>query len=182
MWKKLTLSFLALSFIAAANLRLCCSVTVDGQELDGLYSPFTVDRGERAALAAAEEILEGPARLPQAERSWRLSLRPASGQTPQLSAALLEATAGVELAQGVYVDGVYLGSVSDRAELQNELKQFILGQLPTWAETGYLSQGLDFREQFGRSGSTTPVEDMVLLCSGMAPVLYSDGKGYVARA
>lgn len=182
MGKKILFLVLALGFMALANLRLCCSVTVDGQELEGLYSPFTADRGQRAAQAAAEEILEGPALLCQAERRWKLSLRPASGQAPQLSAALLEATAGVELTQGVYVDGVYLGSVSHKAELQNELKQFIQAQLPTWAETGYLSQGIDFREQFGRSGSTTPVEDMVLLCSGMAPVLYSDGKGYVAMA
>ena len=89
---------------------------------------------------------------------------------------------GVERSEGVYVSGVYLGSVADREALFSSLRQFITGQLPTWAETGYLRQELVTRPQYGRSGSQTPVEDMVLLVSGMAPVLYSDGQGYVASA
>lgn len=47
MWKKLLLSALALSLTAAANLHLCCSLWVDGHELEGLYSPSDLDRGER---------------------------------------------------------------------------------------------------------------------------------------
>lgn len=120
--------------------------------------------------------------MPELRRHWRLSFLPAGGTVPDISAALLDRTNGVELTQGVYVSGVYLGSVSDRSELYSELRQFITGQLPTWAESGYLSQEMITRPQYGRTGSQTPVDDMVLLVSGMAPVMYSDSKGYISNA
>ena len=182
MWKKFLLSALALLFVAAANTHLCCSLWVDGQALPGTYRLTDRDQARTAAAAAAEEIVSGPAQQPRLRQRYHLRLRPASGTVPELSAALLDATPGVERSEGVYVSGVYLGSVADREELFGSLRQFITGQLPTWAETGYLSQELVTRPQYGRAGSQTPVEDMVLLVSGMAPVLYSDGQGYVARA
>ncbi len=182
MGRKLLLLTLALVFAAAANMSLCCTVTVEGRELEGVYPLSAVDRGWAAASAAAEEILSGPAGLPELEKSYRLSLRPARGESAGISSAVLESTPGVELNQGVYVNSVYLGSVEQREELLGELRQFITGQLPSWAQWGYLSQELSFREQYGSAGSTTPVEDMVLLISGMAPVMYSDGEGYVAMA
>lgn len=182
MWKKLLLSALALSFAAAANTHLCCSLRVDGQELAGVYAPAAADRARTAAAAAAEEIVAGPAQVPRLSQRYRLSLRPAGGTVPEISAALLDATAGVERSEGVYVSGVYLGSVRSREELLSSLQQFITGQLPTWAASGYLSQELNTRPQYGRAGSQTPVEDMVLLVSGMAPVMYSDGQGYIASA
>lgn len=182
MWKKLLLSVLALGFAAVANTHLCCSLRVDGQTLNGLYTPVGADRAQTAAAAAAEEILSGPAQLPQLRRHYCLRLRPGDGTVPEISTALLDATAGVEHSEGVYVSGVYLGSVESREELFGSLRQFITGQLPTWAESGYLSQELVTRPQYGRSGSQTPVEDMVLLVSGMAPVMYSDGRGHIASA
>lgn len=182
MWKKLLLSVAALGFAALSNMHLCCTLSVGGQELDGLYSPFTADRGTVAAGMAAEEIVAGPAQLPELRRRYRLSLLPAGGSSPEVSDALLRQTPGVALSQGVFVNSVYLGCVEDREELLHALRQFIMNQLPTWAETGYLSQEMTIRPQYSRSGSQTPVEDMVLLVSGMAPVMYSDGEGYVARA
>ena len=182
MGRKLLLLILALVFMAAANFRLCCAVAVEGRELEGLYPLYAVDRGRTAASAAAEEISSGAVRLPELSKSYRLSLRPAQGESAQISSAILDSTAGVELYQGVYINSVYLGSVEQREELLGELRRFITGQLPSWAEHGYLSQELSFKEQYGRTGGATPVEDMVLLVSGMAPVMYSDGEGYVARA
>ena len=182
MWKKFLLSALALLVVAAANTQLCCSLWVDGQALPGIYRLADRDRARTAAGAAAEEIVSGPAQQPRLHQRYHLRLRPTSGTVPELSAALLDATPGVERSDGVYVSGVYLGSVADREALFSSLRQFITGQLPTWAETGYLSQELVTRPQYGRAGSQTPVEDMVLLVSGMAPVLYSDGRGYVASA
>lgn len=182
MWKKLLLSALALSFVAAANTHLCCSLRIEGQELAGLYAPGTVERACIAAAAAAEEIVEGPVRMPQLRQCYRLCLRTASGTVPEISTALLDAMEGVERSEGVYVSGVYLGSVRNREALFSSLQQFITGQLPSWAEMGYLSQELQTRTQYGRAGGQTAEEDMVLLVSGMAPVMYSDGQGYVASA
>ena len=182
MWKKFLLLALALGFATATNMHLCCSLWVDGQALPGIYRLADRDRARTAAGAAAEEIVSGPAQQPRLHQRYHLRLRPASGTVPELSAALLDATPGVERSEGVYVSGVYLGSVADQEALFSSLRQFITGQLPTWAESGYLSQELVTRPQYGRAGSQTPVEDMVLLVSGMAPVLYSDGRGYVANA
>ncbi len=182
MGRKILLLTAALAFLWLSNLKLCCAVTVDGRELEGLYSLSAADRGLRAAEAAAEEISPGPALPPELSRSYRLSLRPAQGSPAEISSAMLDSTPEVELHQAVYISGVYLGSVEQREELLSSLRQFIMGQLPSWAEHGYLSQELSFREQYGRSGGTTPGEDMVLLVSGMAPVMYSNGEGYVAMA
>lgn len=52
--------------------------------------------------------------------------------------------------------------------------------MPTWAVNGYLSRGVEFRTQYSRTGSETNEDDMILLVTGMAPVLYSDGSGYVS--
>ena len=177
MWKKFLLLALALGFATATNMHLCCSLWVDGQALPGIYRLADRDRARTAAGAAAEEIVSGPAQQPRLHQRYHLRLRPASGTVPELSAALLDATPGVERSEGVYVSGVYLGSVADREELFGSLRQFITGQLPTWAETGYLSQELVTRPQYGRAGSQTPVEDMVLLVSGMAPAVYTDQDG-----
>lgn len=182
MWKKLLLSAAALGFAALSNMHLCCTLSVGGQELEGRYSPFTVDRAAVAAGMAAEEIVPGQPQLPELRRRYQLSLLPAGGASPEISNALLCQTPGVALNQGVFVNSVYLGYVADREELLVTLRQFIMNQLPSWAETGYLSQEMTIRPQYGRSGGQTPAEDMVLLVSGMAPVMYSDGEGYVARA
>lgn len=182
MGRKILLLAAALAFLWLSNLRLCCAVRVEGRELEGLYSLSAADRGRSAARAAAEEIARGPALLSEPELSYRLSLRPAGGGSAEICSAMLESSPQVELQQAVYINSVYLGSVEQREELLTALRQFITGQLPSWAEHGYLSQELSFKEQYGRTGGATPVEDMVLLISGMAPVMYSDGEGYVARA
>lgn len=182
MWKKLLLSAAALGFAVLSNMHLCCTLSVGGQELEGLYSPFTVDRAAVAAGMAAEEIVPGQPQLPELRRRYQLSLLPAGGSSPEVSDALLRQTPGVALNQGVFVNSVYLGCVENRDELVHKMQQFIINQLPTWAVTGYLSQEMTIRPQYGRSGSQTPVEDMVLLISGMAPVMYSDGEGYIANA
>ena len=79
----------------------------------------------------------------------------------------------------VYVGGVRLGSVPDSAEFQTGLDSYIRNTMPTWAVNGYLSRGVEFRTQYSRTGSETNEDDMILLVTGMAPVLYSDGSGYV---
>ena len=78
--------------------------------------------------------------------------------------------------------GVRLGSVPDSAEFQTGLDSYIRNTMPTWAVNGYLSRGVEFRTQYSRTGSETNEDDMILLVTGMAPVLYSDGSGYVSMA
>ena len=60
MRKKTALFILALLLTAAANLRPCCELSVDGNRLSGLYSISCADAGERAAAAAAERLDDMP--------------------------------------------------------------------------------------------------------------------------
>ena len=176
MYKKLLLLVLALMFMAFSNLRVCCRLTVDGEAVPGSFSPVSADIAVTAAERAAEEILPGSADMPDTERHYMLSLSRPDGSRAELADALLTVNSAV------YVGGVRLGSVPDSAEFQTGLNSYIRNTMPTWAVNGYLSRGVEFRTQYSRTGSETNEDDMILLVTGMAPVLYSDGSGYVSMA
>lgn len=177
MWKKPVLLALALAFMLIANLDLCCRVTVNGRELEGLYSPSALDRSETAAACAAEEILSGRAVMPELERSYRLSLRPAGSGSAFVTGSLLRSVTGVKLANGVFVNGVPLGTVADSGVLFEKLRDYIGVQMPNAAVFGSISGELRVRPVYSRSNRDTDYYDMILLVSGMAPVFYLDESG-----
>lgn len=179
MWKKAVLGLLSLMFAVGANFDVCCKAVVNGQELDGLYSPFAVDKSMEAATAAAEELLPTPAVMPKLSKRYRLSLRPADGDARDVSDAVLRSVTGVRLADGVFVNGVYMGSVEDGSELFLHLREFILNQMPNAAVFGNISGKATIQKIYGRSNRMTDYDDMVLLISGMAPVIYVDENGKV---
>lgn len=177
MWKKIALCLFSLLFMLGTNFRLCCRAAVGGRQLEGLFSPFDIDRCETAAAAAAEEIVQGPALLPRVERSLSLSLSPPGGDMLELTDTALRSVTGVKLVDGVFVNGVYLGSVEDGDRLFEGLRGFIDRQMPTAAVAGNISGELEIRRIYSRSNSFTPDRDMLLLISGMAPVIYVDESG-----
>lgn len=177
MWKKLMLACFSLLFMFVANLDICCQVSVCGTRLSGLYSPFALDRSETAAVAAAQEILEGPAPSPHLERTYCLSLRPAEGDGRYVTDAALRSITGVRLNQGVFINGKYLGCVEDGTVLFETLRSFILNQMPNAAVFGNISGQVQVRSIYGRTGQNVDYDDMVLLISGMAPVIYTDQSG-----
>lgn len=177
MWKKLAMGLAALALLLLSNMELCCRLTVNGQELDGLYSLSAVDRSETVAALAAEEILPGPAVMPRISRSYRLSLSPPQGDSQALTGRVLRSVTGVKLAQGVFVNGVPLGTVEDGDRLFAELRSFISGQMPNAAVYGSISGELRVRPIYSRSNRDTDYADMLLLISGMAPVIYVDETG-----
>lgn len=177
MWKKGILLLLAAALVVGANMDVCCTVAVNGQELDGLYSPFAADKSLEAAAAAAEELLAAPAVLPKMSKHYRLSLRPAQGDARDISDAALRSVYGVRLADGVFVNGVYMGSVEDGDELFLHLREFILNQMPNAAVFGNISGKATVRKIYGRASRMTDYDDMVLLITGMAPVIYVDENG-----
>ena len=182
MYKKLLLLVLALMFMVFSNLRVCCRLTVDGEAVPGSFSPVSADIAVTVAERAAEEILPGFADMPDTERHYMLSLSRPDGSRAELADALLRSTPGVTVNSAVYVGGVRLGNVPDSAEFQTGLNSYIRNTMPTRAVNGYLSRGVEFRTQYSRTGSETNEDDMILLVTGMAPVLYSDGSGYVSMA
>lgn len=177
MWKKLALGIFALLFALGSNMDLCCRVWVNGCEMPGLYSPFAVDKSRTVASAAAEEIVSGPAASPAVSQRLALSLRPAEGDGRVLSDAALRSVTGVKLAQGVFINGVFLGCVADGPELFSRLRGFIESQMPSAAVFGNISGEVKVRPIYSRTNQEVDYEDMVLLISGMAPVIYTDKSG-----
>ena len=177
MGKKLTLVTLALLLLAASNLKLNCRVTVNGREVEGLYSLSAVDDAATVAALAAEEILQGPAVMPEMRRAYCLSFVPPDGDSPTLTDALLCSVTGVKLADVAYVNGTRLGIVEDGEELRARLERFIGSQMPTTAVSGSISGQLQIQKLYSRTNRATNYDDMVLLVTGMAPVIYVDDTG-----
>ena len=180
MRKKLLWACLSLAFLVAVNLNICCRVSINGRTLEGLYSPAQLRRCEEAATAAAEEILPGHAVGPLIERQYCLSLIPAKGGLRPVTDTLLRSYTGVKSEDGVYVNGIFLGVVEDGEVLREKLRGFIENQMPNRAVFGNISGKMEIREVYTRSNRRTNDEDMLLLISGVAPVIYLDSEGRLA--
>ena len=128
--KKAALLLVSLLLVAAANLRLVYSVSVDGAPLEGSWSRQSVENAYDAAMAAAEEVARGGAVPPELETEARLSILPARGEVSELAEAILCSAGGVEMAWAVSVDGVELGCVGDISALSEQLESVIGSQIP----------------------------------------------------
>lgn len=182
MWKKLLMLSAALLLLIASGLHLSCRVSIDGRELEALYSPAVLRRATLTAERTAEEICREAASMPEVERRWQISFRPANGDTKTLSDTLLKSSPEVMSACGVYVKNVRLGSVGSEKALRERLDRFIVGQQPNWACGGFIRDPIVARREYTREAPLTTLDDMALLISGMSPVLYFDDEGYIARA
>lgn len=168
---------LALLALLGAHLHPQYRVSVEGAELPGCYSAAALRQGLRAAEEAAGEILRYEAKMPALERRLRLKLRPAGDDIPALTAALLRPVSGLTLADAVYVNGVPLGTVADGERFCERLRDSIRTQMPLAAVSGNISGRLELRRVYARAEASTDDADMVLLVTGMAPVVYLDGSG-----
>ena len=146
----------------------------------GTYSASVLRRGERAAGEAAEEILRYDAKMPAISRRLRLSFRRSEGEARELTEALLQRVSGVTTADAVYVNGIRLGTVADGERLCEKLRGEILGQMPMHAVSGNISGRLELRRVYTRADTNSEEEDMIRRITGMAPVIYLDGKGKLA--
>ncbi len=182
MIKRVLLLPLALGLLLMAHLRPGCDFEVAGEHLRLGCTPAAAERAQRAALAAAEEILPGEAVLPAVKTRVRLRLRARADTAPELADALLRATPGVALRETVWVGERCLGAVSDGAAFSACLRDYLYNTRPSWASGGVLSQPLTLCRTYGRAGYAAAPGDMVLLVTGTAPVLWYDGAGNVAEA
>ena len=167
----------ALLFLFAAHLQPCCRVTLDGQYVPGLYSPAAVRAGFRAARAAVEELLPGGAEHPTLRVGIRLRLRPAEDSAAALSEALLLRTDGVAEADGVRVNGVALGAVSNGEALIEALRETIRAAMPDGAAVGNLGGTLSIRRVYTRSGCEKESAALVTQILRLAPAFYLDENG-----
>lgn len=180
MWKKIILSLFALSLTAAANLHISYTVSVNGQELAGHYSPACAKEAYRISALAAEELCADEERLPAVKARRSLRLGSDENDVPAFTDCVLRKTGGVEAARLVYVNGKRLGAVSEDCALRELLERNIVSQMPNAAVSGSYAGRIRVSPRYTRADTLTPEGDMVLLISGMAPVLYVDGAGQPA--
>ncbi len=171
---------LGLALLAAANLRPAYRVRVSGEALPELYSLRQTETCMAAARAAAEEILLEESGEPRLERRFCLCLGRPSGSEAALTDALLRSVPGIGVSDAVWVNGTRLGTVADGERLCALLRASILGQMPHAAVSGSISGQLSLERVYTRAGQDTPDRDMVLLITGMAPVIYVDEQGRLA--
>lgn len=121
MWKKLALGVFALLFALGSNMDLCCRVWVNGCEMPGstLLLPWT--KAARWPRPRQKRSFPGPPQALRCRGGLPLSLHPAEGDGRVLSDAALRSVTGVKLAQGVFINGVFLGCVADGPELFSRL-------------------------------------------------------------
>lgn len=178
--KKLVISFCALLLMLMAHMNVGWQLSLGGSRLEGCYSTDCIRRAELTARLAAEEILPGKALLPKLERRLHFSLKAPSEDVSTLSHAMLLKTPGLCLNDFVLVNGECIGCVEDGDRLRQELKSFVLNQMPNAACSGSYTGDIDIVPRYTRSGKHTPYDNMVLLVSGMAPVVYVDAEGRLA--
>ena len=178
--KKALLLTLALMFAVCSHLRPHCDFTVEGGHVKTGCTIQAAKNAKAAALAAAEEILPGKVTLPEAKTRLHFSLRVGADTAPVLSDALLRATPGVLSGDGVFLDGKALGTVADGKALRRELREYIDNTLPSWANSGSVGGYLELRGQYTRAALEVPPEDMIMLITGLSPVMYTDGNGRVS--
>ena len=182
MLKKSLLLLTALLFAVCAHLRpVCTLVFSDGTSAPGC-GVWNCLLAERAAHAAAEEILRGVAVSPAAEKRLHLSLKQPAADARRVSDALLRAVPGVALRDEVRVNGRMLGWVEDGEALREALGVYIRDTRPAWASGGVLNGELTLRRLYTRDTHLTGQRDMLLLITGAAPVFYYDQTGRYARA
>ncbi len=174
------LLLLALGLVLGSHLRPVYRIRVEGESLPGRYSLRQLRVGTEQAGEIGEEILGSAEALPAAEKRLCLTLRRADGDPGSLTEALLRHTRGIQRADEVRVNGIRLGNVEDGESLQRALQRSIRGQMPRRAVSGSISGRLELRRVYTRAGSCTPNSDMVLLITGMAPVIYLDPEGKLA--
>lgn len=177
---KILLMALALGLVLTSHLRPVFRITVQGEALPGRYSLQQARAGEARAREIAEEILGSADTLCIPEKRLCLGLCRADGEAAALTEALLARTEGIQRAAEVRVNGVRLGNVEDEGSLRRALQRSIRGQMPLRAVSGSISGKLELLPVYTRSGSCTPNSDMVLLITGMAPVIYLDPEGKLA--
>ncbi len=180
MWKKFSVLLFALLLFLAANLNVGWKISVNDTLLPGCYSSRQIKESTKIAHIAAEEISRFHSSAPELRKSLRLSFRPASADSRVLNDYMLLYSGGIELADGVFVNGVQLGTVESGTVLSEKLRDYIRNQMPNVAVFGSISGKMLIRPVFSTVDHYTNYDDMILLVSGMAPVFYVDKNGHIA--
>ena len=72
-----------------------------------------------------------------------------------------------------------LGAVADSGDFQSAFAKYIDNTLPSWAKGGSV-RNLRLIPRYTRAEFETTDEDMILLVTGLSPVMYTDFDGRVS--
>ena len=168
---------LALLALTAANLDLCCKVSVCSREVPGLFSRKTVKEAVEISKRCAEEICGGECEMPVMRKNYTLSFRKPGGNASELSDAILESVPEIEKSWCVYSDGRFMGTVESKTRLEERMRAYIMNTMPIGATSGAFSGTVEIKRAYTRKRAKTTEQDMVLLLSGAMPVIYTDDDG-----
>lgn len=180
--RKLLACLVALLALCAAYVRPAYTVSVGGIELPGKWSRGDIDAAVRSAQAAAEEISRGDAALPELETRLTVNLSSSSGNSSELTLALLAGASGVEQAWDVLVDGVAVGRTDDRTALDEILMAAIAEVAPADStRTGFDSE-ITLKEVYVPTGRHTDLMELSSRIRSLVRVSYvtSDGQTHYA--
>ncbi len=177
--KKGICMILALLLTASANLHVCARLSEDSGAVSELFSLGACVRGLRAAEAAAAELSDGLGAPPGLKASLVLSLPPPTTEVGKVSDFLLRHTPGVALCEACSINGLYIGCTAEGEKLREALRRHIFGTRPPGAVSGRYTEEIDIRPVYTRPGRESPAEDLRLLITGLAPVMYTDGEGKI---
>lgn len=170
--KKAALLLLALLLTLAANCYPSCRVYINGERLDGLYSPRFAAAGELTAEMAAEEITPLSAELPRVSRRYCLSLASPSADVRTLTDSILRETPGVASATKISAEGETLGFVESGAILSERLHEALYAGLSQGMEAG-LQSPLGYERLYTRAELVRSYEEMIALIKATVPVVYT---------
>ena len=179
-WKKFAVLLISFLFFLSVHLNVSWKLCVNDVNLPGRYSSGQIKECSRISALAAEEISPEAEKMPILRKRLYLSFKPQQADSRLLNDYLLLYSSGVELKEGVYVNGSLLGTVESGSVLCESLRSYIENQMPHAAVFGSISGKLQLRPVFTSPGHCTNYDDMVLLISGMAPVFYVDKDGHLA--
>lgn len=173
MWKKLLMSGVAILIVLGANFDIACSF----EGVEGVYSPFEADRCHTAAETAAAEISREDGGVTMPGCTYCLHPKGSGFDGEGLTDAILLTAPDVAVMDCVYVNGMYLGTVADSAELIDELRSTLGQMLPQGAVRAMYTQELDTKTCCGCVSTQLDVKEMSALINSLCPVVFTDAAG-----
>lgn len=173
MWKKILVSSIAILIALGANFDIACSF----EGVDGVYSPFEADRCRTAAEAAAAEISRESGGVTMPRCSYSLHPKGSDFDGEGLTDAILLTAPDVAVMDCVYVNGMYLGTVADSAQLINELRSMLGQMLPDGAVRAMYTQELDTKTCYGCVSAQLDTKEMSELINSLCSVVFTDSSG-----
>lgn len=173
MGKRVLFLSAAVMFFIAVNMHPACTVAVNGQYSDMVYSPSTVFQAEMAAGTVLDEINSGETRMPQLEKQYRLCVRLPEGDVKTLSHRIIISSGQVILLHRIAIDGEILGYVESGAVLKERLHRYAYTHMPPGAESCRLSCKLTTQPVYCHSGQKWGYEEMLNRILDASPLIYT---------